>query len=212
MATVTGSIMGFFKGKIGNAISYQLNGKNVVKSLPEKSAKNKRGSVMQNVNRSKFTKMQHFLQPILYFIRVGFNIEAHSRQMSAHNVAKSYNMLNAFSPEGEIDYSKVLVSFGNLPGPLTAQVETDDTGLHFSWTNPIDSSGIYRSDQVMLLAYCPSDGSAEMMLSGARRKAEKESLELWKNKTPLPYHTWIAFISDDRQHISMSTYVGEVTF
>lgn len=204
--------MGFFKGKLGNAVSYQLYGKNVVRSLTDKSAKNKRGSVLQNANRSKFTKMQYFLQPILYFIRVGFNMEAHSRQMSAHNVAKSYNMLHAFNAEGEIDYSKVLVSFGNLAGPLSAQVEVDDTGLHFSWTNPVNNSRMHRSDQVMLLAYCPSDNSAEMMLSGARRGAEKESLELWKDKTPLLYHTWIAFISDDRQEISMSTYLGEIVY
>lgn len=212
MAVVTGSAMGFFKGKIGNAVSYQLNGKNVVRSLPGKSAKNKRGSVKQNANRSKFTKMQNFLQPTLYFIRVGFNIEGRSRQMSAHNAAKSYNMLNAFSLEGEIDYSKMVVSYGNLAGAVEAIVVQDDAGLHFSWKNNSEPHVVHGGDQVMLLAYCPNDGSAEIMLSGARRRAGHETLEMYGIKKGYEIHTWIAFISDDRQQISMSTYVGKILY
>jgi len=211
MAIVTGGINGPFKGKVGSVYGYTMMGKNIIKGAPRKSAKNKRGSAAQKASRSKFTKMQHFLQPVLPFIQIGFNMVGRSKQMSAHNAAKSYNMLNAFTPEGEIDYSKVLVSFGNLPGPLTAQVETGDTGLHFNWTNALDASGVRRSDQVMLLAYNTEHKFTYFMFSGARRTAEKESLGLWKNKTTYPYHTWIAFISDDRQHISMSMYLGEVT-
>ena len=212
MAIVTGSAMGVFRGKIGNAVSYQLNGKNVVKSLPGKSAKNKRGTVTQNVNRSKFTKMQHFLQPILHFIRVGFNMEGRSQQMSAHNAAKSYNMLNAFSTEGEIDYSKVLVSFGNLAGAVDVTVVQDDAGLHFSWKNNSEPRLVRSDDQVMLLAYSPHNNSAEFMLSGARRKAAHETLDMFGVDKGNEVHTWIAFISDDRQKISMSTYVGKIIY
>lgn len=203
--------MGFFKGKLGNAVSYQLNGKNVVKSLPRKSAKNKRGTVKQNVNRSKFTKMQYFLQPILRFIRVGFNLEGHIRQMSAHNVAKSHNMLNAFNSDGHIDYSKVLVSFGNLVGAVDVAVEKDDAGLHFSWKNNSEPSVARSDDQVMLLAYSEEDGAAEIMLSGARRSAGHETLRTDNFEKINEVHTWIAFISDDRQKISMSTYTGKIT-
>jgi hypothetical protein len=212
MAIVTGGINGPFKGKVGSVYGYTMMGKNIIKSARRKTAKNKRGSVAQNASRSKFTKMQEFLRPILPFIRVGFNMAAHAKQMSAHNAAKSYNMLNAFSAEGEIDYSKVLVSFGNLPSPLTAKVETDDTGLHFSWTNDVDSIGIRTNDQVMLLAYNPKLKSSKYMLSGARRTAEKESLAIWEGSKGQQFHTWIAFISDDRQQISMSMYLGEINF
>lgn len=212
MAIVTGGINGPFKGKVGSVFGYTMMGKNIIKGAPRKSAKNKRGSVAQKACRSKFTKIQQFLRPVLPFIHVGFNMVAHAKQISAHNAAKSYNMLNAFNAEGEIDFSKVLVSFGNLPGPLSAKVETDDMGLHFSWTNPVDSRGIHSSDQVMLLTYCPEHRFAWFILYGVNRSEEKESLKLDKNSKPSPHHTWIAFISDDRQHISMSVYVGEVAF
>lgn len=210
MAIVTGSAMGFFKGKMGNAVSYQLNGKNVVRALPTKSLKNKRGTVDQNVARSKFTKTQHFLRPILHFIRVGFNIEARLRQMSAHNVAKSYNMLNAFSPEGEIDYTKVLVSYGNLENAVDATVVKEDEGLHFSWAYTPGRGFNHSNDQVMLLAYSPEDDSASMMLSGARRKTGSEMLLLNEINKGASIHIWIAFITDDRQQVSMSRYLGEL--
>jgi len=212
MAIVTGSAMGTFKGKIGNSVSYQLNGKNVVRSLPRTSAKNKRGSALQNLYRSRFTEMQDFLRPALYFIRIGFNMEARSRQMSAHNAAKSYNMLNAFSPEGEIDYSKVLVSFGNLAGAKEVTVTQDDAGLHFSWVNYPSTETARRFDQVMLLAYCPDIKEAYFVISGAKRKTGQETLEIENEAKGKELHTWIAFISDDRQQISMSTYTGLVTF
>jgi hypothetical protein len=212
MAIVKDGINGPFNGKVGSVIGYQMMGKNVIKGLPKKSAKNKRGSVKQKASRSKFTQMQHFLRPILHFIQVGFNMEARGRQISAHNAAKSYNMLNAFNEESEIDYSKILVAYGNLPGVLSPSVQADDAGLHFSWTNNSDGYGPKANDQVMLLAYHPDEKIAKFMVSGARRNAERETLELWSGSRGNNYHTWIAFISDDRQQISMSTYLGEIVF
>lgn len=212
MAIVTGGINGPFKGKVGSVYGYTMMGKNIIKGARKKSAKNKRGSVKQNASRSKFTKMQYFLRPILPFIQVGFNMIGRSKQMSAHNAAKSYNMLNAFSPEGEIDYSKVLVSFGNIAGAVEATVVQDDAGLHFSWKNNSEPHVVRTDDQVMLLAYNSEHRVAKFMLSGARRTAEKESLGIGKGDKGREFHTWIAFISDDRQQISMSTYLGEVTF
>ncbi|MES2418590.1 MAG: DUF6266 family protein [Bacteroidota bacterium] len=212
MGIVTSGINGPFKGKVGNVIGYQLNGQNIIKGLPRKSAKNKRGSVAQKESRSKFIKIQKFLKPILPFIRVGFNMEGRSRLISAHNAAKSYNLLNAFNAEGELDYSKVLVTYGNLPSPLNVQIATDDIGMHFSWTNNADNDSAYKRDQVMFLAYNLNDGYARYMLSGARRKAEQETIEIWKGSKEKEFHTWIAFIADDRQDISMSTYLGKVTF
>lgn len=211
MAIVTGGINGPFKGKVGSIIGYQLNGQNVIKGLPKKSAKNKRGSIAQKACRSKFIKIQRFLKPILPFIQIGFNMEARSRLLSAHNAAKSYSLLNAFTVDGELDYSKVMVTYGDLPKPLNVKVETDDIGLHFSWTDNSDRRADHSNDQVMLLAYDIAEGFPYFMFSGARRKAVQETLAISKRSKGKELHLWIAFISDNRQQISMSTYVGTVT-
>jgi len=49
--------------------------------------------------------------------------------MTAHNVAKSYNMLNAQNAAGEIDYAAVRLNFGNLTGAEGVKVEHDDAGV-----------------------------------------------------------------------------------
>ncbi len=220
MAIISNGINGGFSGKAGAVVGYYRLGKWVMRGLPRLSNKNKRGSLEQNINRSKFTKMQHFLAPILDFIRVGFNMESRSKQMTAHNAAKSYNLLHAVTPEGEINFSKVLVSSGNLPGALEATVQKDDTGLHFSWIDNSGEQGAASRDQVMLLAYDDmifnstneKKPMAYKMLSGARRKTQMETLEIAPISKGHTLHTYIAFISDDRESISTSTYVGEIEY
>lgn len=225
MATIENGINGGFSGKVGKVVGYYRLGKSCIRALPRLSTKNKIGTTAQKESRSTFTKTQKLLSPILSFIRVGFNMEARSKQLTAHNLAKSYNMLNAFNPEGEIDYSKVMVSFGKLPGAVDPMVEKDDAGLHFSWKNNLEEKLAYSSDQVMLLAFNDSafqynlshtggnkKKEAYYMLSGARRKTGKESLEIPAHVKGDVLHAYIAFISDDRERVSMSTYLGEITF
>ena len=220
MAIIREGINGGFSGKAGAVVGYYRLGKWVIRGLPKPSRKNKVGTIEQKASRSKFTKMQHALSPIVDFIRVGFHMEAKARQLTAHNVAKSHNMLHAFSPNGEIDFSKLLISFGYLPGSLNPTVQKDDVGLHFNWTNNSAEEQAHARDQVMLLAYdhmnvdqinMPAP-KAFFILSGARRKAGMDTLEIPAHFKGHAFHTYIAFISDDRERISMSTYVGEIVY
>jgi hypothetical protein len=220
MATIASGINGGFSGKAGTVVGYYRLGQWVIRAKPRKSTKNKRGTPEQKASRSLFTKMQYFLFPTLSFIRVGFNMEGRSKQMTAHNAAKSYNMLNAFTPEGEIDFSKVVLTFGNLPGALNATVEKDDAGLHFSWDNNSNEKLAEWRDQVMVLAYDDmivdinneKQPKAYYLLSGARRNTGNETLEIHSPSKGHTLHTYIAFISDNRERISMSTYLGEIVY
>ncbi len=212
MAVITGGINGGFSGKAGSVVGYYSMGKWIIRGLPKPSKKNKRGTPKQKECRSKFTKTQQFLAHIVPFIRVGYNMYGRVNNITAHNAAKSYIMLNAFKPEGEIDYSKVLVTYGNIPSALDATVQQDDTGLHFSWTDNSKEKNAQSDDQVMLLAYDVKNGIVKATLSGARRKSGKEFLEISKAQKIQNFQVYIAFISDDREQISMSEYLGEVVF
>ncbi|MFD0939098.1 DUF6266 family protein [Pedobacter boryungensis] len=212
MATFNNGINGGFNGKVGSTIGYQLNGKWVMRSLPKLSPKNKKGSANQRACRSGFTKMQHFLSPVIDFIRVGFNLESKLRQMGAHNVAKSYNMLNALDANGAIDYSKICLTFGNLRGVENHSIAQDDIGFHFSWTDNSENTWIRTTDQIMLLAYNVNDKRAYCKLSGARRETGFDSLLIPSLEKGNEFHTWISFIADDRQGISMSSYAGKFIF
>lgn len=210
MAILKDGVNGGFTGKVGSVIGYQLNGKWVIKGLPKLSKKNKKGTGKQNACRSKFSLMQYFLATVLDFIRVGFNLESKSRGMSAHNVAKSYNMLNAFDAEGKIDFSKIRLSHGTLLTPENPTSQSYNEGILFSWDKQLHAGYERKTDQVMLMAFDPDKNIAFNKVSGNRRNEGEELLLIPERNRLHDYHTWIAFIADDRESISDSIYLGLV--
>jgi hypothetical protein len=131
--------------------------------------------------------------------------------MTAHNAAKSYNMLNALDANGNIDCAKVCLTFGSLMGAENPEVVKDNVGLHFSWDNNPGNSWISEADQVMVMVYNVKTQQTYFKLSGTRRSTGMETIEIPAFEKDNELHTWISFISDDRQHIAMSTYTGTVT-
>lgn len=216
MAIISNGVNGGFSGKAGSVVGYYQYGKWVIRGLPKNSRKNKKGSPDQNICRSRFTKMQNFLKPLVFFIRIGFNLEAKRNGNSPHNSANSWNLLNAFDENGEINISAVRVSSGNLPGAADAAVETFEDELVFSWRDNSRESRITpelrESDQVMLLVYCPNRRLAQFVWSGARRSEGREIIKIERLGQAREYHTWISFIADDRLSISNSNYIGTVNF
>jgi len=64
----------------------------------------------------------------------------------------------------------------------------------------------------MLMVYDVDNKTAIYETSGAKRFKERESLEIpaaYKGRT---FHTWMAFIADDRMGISASRYCGSFIF
>ncbi|TCC89180.1 hypothetical protein EZ428_15880 [Pedobacter frigiditerrae] len=208
MATFRNGINGGFTGKVGSVVGYPLNGQWVMRGLPKKSVKNKKGTADQKACRSGFNKMQDFLRPLIPFVRVGYNLESKLRMMTAHNAAKSYNMLYAQEANGDIDCSKVCLTYGSLIGVENPTVLTDDVGFHFSWTNNAGNVWPRATDQVMVMAYNVKDQRIYGKLSGARRRDCMETIEIDSSEKGNEFHIWISFISDDRQKIAMSSYVG----
>jgi len=216
MAILHGGPNGGFSGKAGSIVGYQQYGKWVIRGLPKYSKKNKKGSLNQNICRSKFSKMQNMLRPLLPYIRIGFNLEAKRNGNSAHNSAKSWNMLNAFNEDGEINYASFRFSMGDLPEAVDVAVEERVDQLIFTWRdNSKDASGnwhLREDDQVMIMIYDSKTNSSFGTMSGARRSSEREVIVIERFKNATDHHIWISFISDDRQRIANSCYVGMVRF
>jgi len=210
MATIENGINGGFKGTIGNVVGYQLRGKWVVRSKPKASNKNKIGTSSQNANRAKFSSVQRFVSQVLSFIRVGFRAEAQLRNMSAHNVATSYNLQNAIDVNGILDYSKVCVSYGTLENVQSVSAKLEDQNLRINWENLPYSNPERVNDQVMVLVYTIKQQLNFQLLSGARRTAGTEILPLSTLADDDTLHCWISFISDDRTDIATSHYIGMI--
>lgn len=212
MAIIENGANGGFTGKAGSVTGYYANGKWIIRGLRKLSEKNKKGTAKQQASRARFAKMQEFLAPITYFIRIGFNLESKRRMMNAHNAAKSYNMLNAQEPDGTINYSNVCLSYGNLIGVEGLEVQLANNALQFGWIDNTNSDHIRSFDQVMLLAYDVDTKITHVEIGGAKRSKCRETLIIESSNKEANYHTWISFISNDRMQISMSTYCGLYSF
>lgn len=218
MGRVTGGAFGTFIGKVGYVVGYIRLGQSYVRNAPIKSKK-PRTPGQRGVNQ-KFELVRKFISDTKEFINVGFRSAALGTGKTAQNVGTSWNLKQAIvgeHPKFKLDYSQILVSKGDLPVAIAPIVEYVHPNLKFKWTVDPGQELIYERDQVMMLAYHPKNAKTFSVLSGNRRKFGEDELCVINLAHPRVLsadsdfvETYIAFISDDRNEISDSVYVGRV--
>ena len=202
----------FPSGKMGNINTYLLKTQIISRVIGKT---NKPATVPQLVCRQKFDVLGHFLKPVKPFINVGFDLVTRGTKWSPINKATSVNYSNAIKgefPHQEIDYSKAILTMGNMPSVENVDVQVVDGGLEFSWDPNWKIGNMLSSDRVMLLAYCPAKCTAFFILDGEKRSKGKEQLEILPSQDKVNLHTYLAFIAADRKRISTSIYTGEICY
>jgi uncharacterized protein DUF6266 len=140
---------------------------------------------------------------------------AFGQTFSANNAAKSYQLLNALTgayPDLTIDYSKVKLCKGDLPPAEQVEVVVEDKGFRFTWEVAPKMDFYNKRSQVMLLVFSPDLNKSFYTMSGARRLAGTDWLELPDYFSGLELETYISFTGDDRKRISDSVYAGRVGY
>lgn len=203
MARLLTGIEGPFIGKVGTVIGSSWKGIPYIKSKPVKKRKARNKKI--HPTQSRFAMAHYWLKPLLLFVREGF--KDYSSTVEGFNAAKSHLIKLAIKEkDGEfmIDPSLVQLSFGDLPLPSHISVtKQKDNTLVFEWDT--DSNGASPYDQVMVLAYDPKTGKANMLTTGQFRSVGKEEL----NVDGSPYHVYIAFNAHDRSRRSGTVYLGQ---
>ena len=200
MARLINGIMGPFRGKVGPIVGYTWKGQGVIRSLPKKISK--APSQKQLDNRKKMAACQEWLTYITKYVRIGF--KNYSAKQHGFGSALSYLKLNAMTEELEVDPAKALISWGDLPQPISPAVSSSEPGiLEITW-----KAVPYDTDRAMVLAY---DGknvhSGEVC--GARRSEGKEVLPCG-GMNGMEMHVYLGFVSEERDRCSMSVYLGPV--
>lgn len=115
MAHYNKGILGAFNGKVGQVVGANWRGMDVLRSLPKKSKK--AATEAQQIVREKFKLVMQFLSPIKTNFDTYFGKPM--RFKSRFNLAVSYHIQEAITGSlgnFEIDYSKVLMTKGELLG------------------------------------------------------------------------------------------------
>jgi len=213
MGKISQGVLGGFSGNVGNVVGGSWKGIDYMRIKPASVANPRTaGQVGQ---RSKFSIVLNFLQPMTEFLRVGFKLYA--IKMTQFNSAMSYNLNHAVSgtyPNFVIDYASSLVSRGQLIGAIGATATSTTAGVvDFTWT---DNSGAGKSkakstDKALLLIYNDTKGIAIYDLEGASRDSAGQTLAMPADFTGDNVEAFIGFISENRTEVADSVYIGSVT-
>ena len=205
MARLKNGLIGGVTGKIGNVIISSRYGKEYVKSAPDK-VKNPK-TKEQVKQRSKFSVTMAFLKTMTTFIRVGFQNASEDRRTPT-NAASSYIMKNAFTNDAgnlELDYSKVLVSMGDLDASEIINSEFKDREFTVYW-DTVFKGNAKDNDQAMLLAHNSNLGESIYDIGVGKRSHGSAKIVLPNNWNNHDIHIYLAFRSADGMKVSNSVY------
>ena len=211
MGKISQGVLGGFSGKVGNVVGGTWKGIDYMRIKPSNvSNPRTQGQVDQ---RSKFSTVLRFLQPMTEFLRVGFKLYAN--KMTQFNNAMSYNLNNAITgayPSFTIDYANALVSRGNLTGALDPAVSSPSAGsVEFTWDNNTGSGNAEGTDKALLVVFNPSKNQAVYETEGAARNVTSDTLTVPTDFSGDTVETFIGFVSENGKEIANSVYIGSVT-
>ncbi|MEP7109656.1 MAG: DUF6266 family protein [Ferruginibacter sp.] len=210
MGTYIKGVLGGFQGTIGTVVGSTWKGIDYMKSRSRNSSKAR--SQKQLVQQAKFSLLINFVSTISKLLLVGFKDSA--IKMTGINSAFAYNYDNAITgsyPAFSLDYSKVLVSKGqlhNAGNPVATAV--GNGSVKIDW---IDNSGIAMAnatDKSMIVVYCRDLNQAVYTIAGADRSTATDTINAG-NFTGKTVETWVAFISADEADVATSIYTGQLT-
>jgi flagellar basal body rod protein FlgB len=210
MATFVKGILGGFSGKVGTVIGGTWKGIDYMRS--KASSISNPQTAAQLDQRLRFSIMGKFLRPLTAFLRIGFKSQA--VKMSAINAAMSYNLANALTgtyPDYDVDFTRVLVSQGTLPGALNAEATATVAGeIGYTWEDNSTDTDASATDKALLVVYNPSKNKVVTVVDGNTRSGGSQTITLPANFTGDEVQCYISFSTAKQTVLSNSEFVGGV--
>lgn len=208
MATYTNGLFGLFKGSVGNVVGSNYRGKPIMRIKGQTSTKPP--SQAQLLQRLKFSVMMPFLNPLKPLLLQTF--KNHPTDRAGFDAAKSYVMTEVLQPVGDtvvINYSKMLISRGNLRGLDTSSISviTNHT-LALHWTDDSGQAMANATDVLLLVLYLPTLNVFEVFKTEATRQEGNANISYSEYYMGLEAQCWASFGTALGNQYAVSTYLG----
>ena len=209
MATIQKGILGGFSGKVGTVVGANWRGQDVIRSVPKKSKRIP--TELQQEQRLKFRLSSKFLAPIAPLTRNWFGQPAGVK--SRRNLALSYHIKEAITgvfPDYVMNYVKVIIAKGELPGPQeTTVAPAAGALLEFAWEDNSEA-GLASPDDLFLAVVYNEGRNLFEFRHTALRSAMAFSLALPTSWTGETIQCWCGFVSADGKKQANSIFMGAV--
>lgn len=208
------SILGVISGKVGDVVFVPYYDIDVVKGVPERSKKNKKGSIDQNRNRDLFIMVGKFFGPHIdkVFAR-GYQFRG-KQDMPERSAASSYHLLNAIigeHPNYRIDLSKVKFSrsFRSAENGWNASFSAPETGgMDVSWEMNAFPEKSTRMDDIAIIVLRNLGSNTWIVRDTEQRRKLSCHFNYRSKAVPVDLCAWIFFASADGKLVSDTKYLG----
>lgn len=198
-----------FTGRVGDIVGYQLNGKYYIRKRPRRSGKKPTAQQLQQ--RVKFMLIVQFLKSLKPLFTV---MEPRSHWITPWlGRIRAYNYRYAIvgTETGfQIDYAKVMLSFGSLRGQVIETIGSPGPGrLLLTWQGRSGTWGMHGKDRMFAMVYCPLLRRWSFSLGVNTRSDGSCTLNIpeFSGKT---IHVWTSFAAKEGGWVSDSLYAGEI--
>jgi hypothetical protein len=211
MAKIKHGILGPLSGKLGPVIGGVWKGIPYLKMVPDEPKEKKPRSAAQVANEQKFKFGNEWMIPFHPFMEVGFENQAVHRTAISAAFSANYNtIINGTWPDLSVDYSKLVISEGDLPRLLEPLVTLSSPGVvELKWKQSA-SLGATFDDQIMLVVYSSELGDADGCIGRAIRRDLKCSFEFNPKFIGKPLEIYVGVVSFNRKKIADSEYLGRI--
>lgn len=212
MAKLSKGIFGPVSGRIGSVVGATWKNIAYLRSLPRRKKNKTARTPAQIANQRKFKFVTEWLVPFYPYVSNGFRHLAQER--TEINAAFSLNYQCAVKgtyPDLSISYPDVVLSKGNLPGLMGAEVSRiDQDTILLSWKKNDELRQVSFDDQLMLVLYSPELKIADGFIGGVKRADHKYSFKLNPRLISKALEVYVSTYTLNGKMVSDSIYVGRI--
>jgi hypothetical protein len=126
----------------------------------------------------------------------------------------SYAVFNAITgdyPNYETDFSKLLISRGNMTGALNAAAIEETGVIKITWDDNSGNGFAEETDVALIAVMNPAKSEAVSITNGVTRSAGTHDVTCPNDWDGDKVYVYIGFISENGKEVANSVYLGDFT-
>lgn len=201
MATKQGS---YESGKLGNKILYVVDGRQCERTMPVQVANPR--TEAQQAHRSAFVEIVRLSSYMTEAHSVGLHRHAQRQRLRTYMDFRKLNK-NCFIANGDIDYPRIVLSYGSVAKVCFTSVRFDDDHtLHLTFDPCLHFGNAAPTDKLYLFAYYPALCTG-ILFDPIPRNAESLTIQFPADWPSDRLHLY-AFLRSRRGYTSDTIYVS----
>lgn len=214
MATISDSSLIIPQGKVGGFTFYKLNGKIVMRSLPNGKHRNKtHPSPLQTLYQKRLADVNAYLRPLKRVLDFGYQnfLDQKSGVNWAHTnlSTKGYN----HNANPQINAAYLQISRGSLVGADEVKAVRETGGITLSWKDNVNEGNANSSDSVSILLNHPASKNHVWLEELCQRGDLTCVIPLSESNQLLEWEVYLVFhrkLNTKKNILSDSYYLGRV--